>query len=165
MVCCGLVIPEGYEYRDPGVETSYRAHQQCLLNGWIQKRKKISRGCLAAADPSGMLMLCIMLMKPEVEIDFGARQVGSVEVRCRVKNGRPFIRGDLRPRCCCILTRRGARAPLCLCQSHIMEFFNCTHKCNLPHPSISHPSCILLAVSHSVLQSILMRPILGLAQS
>lgn len=38
-----------------------------------------------------------MLMKPEVDIDFGARQVGSVGVRCRVKNSRPFVRGDLRP--------------------------------------------------------------------
>lgn len=53
----------------------------CLMAGFIRERK-ISRGCLAAAYPSGILMLWIMLMKPEVEIDFGARQVGSVEVGC-----------------------------------------------------------------------------------
>lgn len=80
MVSRGFAIIEEYEYQGPGEETSYGGHQQNLLNAWIWGRKKIPRGCQAAADPSGMLMLWIMLVKSEVEIDFGARHVGSVGI-------------------------------------------------------------------------------------
>lgn len=40
MVSCGLAVMEGYEYRDPGEETSYRAdHRVCLMAGFRGERK------------------------------------------------------------------------------------------------------------------------------
>lgn len=109
---CGFAIIEGYESQGSGEETSYRGHQQDLLNGWVWGKKKIPRGCPAAADPSGLLKLWTMLVKLEVEIDFGVRHVGSVRVRWTVKNSRPFIRGHLKPRVLLCPHRRGQGSSL-----------------------------------------------------
>lgn len=169
-VSCGFAIIEGYKYQGPGEETSYREHQQDLLNVCVWGRKKIPRGCLAAADPPGRCMLWIMLVMLEIEIDSGARHVGSVGVRWRVKaqaihHRLPEVKSAA------VSAPGEPRACLYLCWSHLREswfslwFFRCFHDCNLPHLALSGRICILLGVPHSAFQYILMRLISGLSQN